>query len=672
MIDIATVDVESFWSADYSLSKLSPLEYVLDDQWELQFMSLKMNDERTAVAMGEDEIRYMCKQVDWKKVMALGHNMAGFDAYVLAYRLGINPRMWGCTLAMARPIHAKTVGLSLAKLAAHYGVGFKNNAVLVQTRGRRLSEFTPEEITKMRIYNGEDSDQCRGIFKPLLRHYTTSELWQIDCLIRMRTEPAFRVNTSLLETAASAERSRKYASLLKLAGALGITYERLTGDEEWDNSETQRIGEDTIVEHIRSELASAPKFSALLEKLGVEVPMKEGKPDKDGNKRMIPALAKTDEEFIALQDHENDLVATAAMARLDVKSTLLETRIQKFRTAAALTGGFLPVPIRFCGADTTGRDSGEEYNMQNLPRINKKKPAVSDCLRNCIEAPPGYEIIVADQSGIELRVNHFLWQVHSSMELFRADPEKADLYRKFAAELYGIAPEEIDPPQRQLGKVSQLGLGFGAGAFAFRRVARNMGGIILPLTEAEAKGQLSAEQIVRVWRTEYPEIAGREGGWKRAARAVLDIARGIEADVDPWGLVHTCKEGFVLPSGRLIRYPELREEADGEWPDGRPKTSWFYGHGRHKARITGPKAVENMVQAIGRDSIFDASINYYKSTGLRPKLRVHDELVYVVPKENSRELLAELQRELRTSPKWWPQLVVWSEGSTAKTYGSAK
>lgn len=672
-MDIVTLDAESFWSSEYSLTKMSPLEYVLDDRWELQFMSMKVNDERTTVAMGEDEIRYALKQVRWDKVMALGHNMAGFDAYVLAYRLGINPRMWGCTLAMARPIYAKTVGLSLAKLAAHFGVGFKNNAVLVQTRGRRMEEFTSEEITKMRIYNGEDSDQCRGIFKHLIRHYNTPELWQIDATIRMRTEPAFRVNTAMLEVAAGAERSRKYAALLKLAGALGISYERLSGDEEWDNAETHALGEDTVVEHIRSELASAPKFSALLEKLGVEVPMKEGKPDKDGNKRMIPALAKTDEEFIALQDHENELVATAAMARLDVKSTLLETRIQKFRAAAALTGGFLPIPLRYCGADTTGRDSGEEYNPQNLPRINKKKPAVSDCLRNCIEAPSGYEIIVADQSGIELRINHFLWQVHSSMELFRADPEKADLYKKFAADLYGIAPEEVDALQRQLGKVSQLGLGFGAGAFAFKRVARNMGGIILPLLEKDAKpGELSAEQTVRIWRNAYPEISGREGGWKLAGRAVLDIARGIEADVDPWGLVHTSKEGFVLPSGRLIRYPHLREEQDGEWPDGRPKNSWFYAHGRHKARITGPKAVENMVQALGRDSIFDCSLNYYRSTGLRPKLRVHDELVYVVPKENSRELLAELQRELRTPPKWWPELVVWSEGSVAKTYGAAK
>lgn len=197
-----------------------------------------------------------------------------------------------------------------------------------------------------------------------------------------------------------------------------------------------------------------------------------------------------------------------------------------------------------------------------------------------------------------------------------------------------------------------------------------MGGLRLPLNRREYDGpELTAEEVVQIWRESYSPIVQ---GWKQCARGVLDIARGVEAAVDPWGLVHTCREGFVLPSGRIIRYPDLREEDDGEWPDGRPRRSWFYAHGRHKARITGPKADENIVQALARDSIFDCSVEFYRRTQLRPALRVHDELVYVVEERHGQELLDELQAIMRTPPKWWPGLVVWSEGDMAANYGTAK
>lgn len=651
---IVTLDFETFWSQDYSLSKMTPLEYVMDERFEIISCAVKFDHYPTDVLFG-DEVQRSFAKINWSDTYVIGHNMSAFDCYVMAYRLGIVPKMWGCTLAMARPIHSKTTGLGLAKLVAHYaeelramGISpVKNNAVLMQTRGRRLEDFTPAEIEAMRTYNGDDTEQCYGLFKILRRHFTPAELWQIDALVRMRTEPVFTLNRPMLEVAASIERDRKYAAQLELAKMLGI-----------DRSEPAKA-----VEQVRAELASAPKFASLLESRGVEVPMKEGKPGPNGEKRMIPALAKTDEEFIELQEHEDRVVATAALLRLDVKSTLLETRIQKFLTAHDLAGGRLPMPLRYCGADTTGRDSGEEYNPQNLPRIDPDKPKVSDSLRNSLEAPPGYVVMVADQSGIELRVNHFLWKVPSSMELYAGNPAKADLYRAFASKYYGKGPEHISKPERQFGKVCQLGLGFGSGAKTFRRVARNMGGIRLSLDEAQS--------AVDTWRAEYPEIA--KTGWRSCAEGILAIVDGREIAVDPWGLVHTCSEGFVLPSGRLIRYPELREEEDGEWDDGRPKYTWFYGATKQtKARITGPKADENIVQALARDSIFDVAIEFFKLTGLRPALRVHDELIYVVPERDAERLLNLLQSLLRTPPKWWPQLVVWSEGSFAKSYGAAK
>lgn len=667
---IITLDFETYYAADYSLSKMSPLEYVMDDRFELISCAIKVDTNPTAVLFGEGQIRTAFDKLAplIRNALVLGHNMSGFDAYICAYRLGLRPRMWGCTMAMARPLHAKTCGVGLAKLVEHYadelgamGVATaKDNTVLVQTKGKRLADFTHAELLDMKTYNRNDTEQCYGLFKILRKHFKPAELWQIDALTRMRTEPQFELDAALLETALSVERSNKHKELIRLACDLRAQFDR-DMELEWHDQAA-------VAEYVRSELASATKFSQLLERLGVEVPMK---PSPTNPEKEVPALAKTDELFIALQEHDNPTVAAAARARLSVKSTLLETRIEKFLTAGRMAGGRLPIPLRYCGADTTGRDSGEEYNPQNLNRVDTDKPRTSDALRKSLRAPKGKKVIVADQSGIELRVNHFLWKVPSSMSLYQANPGEADLYRSFAADnLYKVPQEEITKAQRQIGKLAQLGLGFGSGAPTFRRIAKIMGGVDLELSRTRDSGpDLTAEEIVAAWREAYAEIVQ---GWRMAGQCVTFISQGIEAAVDPWGLVHTCREGFTLPSGRLIRYPHLREEDDGEWPDGKPRRSWFYAHGRHKARITGPKAVENMVQALARDSICDGAVEFYRRTGLRPALRVHDELVYVVDDGPAQELLDELQAVLRTPPAWWPELVVGSEGDIADNYGDAK
>ena len=653
-MDVITIDYESFWSPTYSLSKMSPLEYVLGDEFETISCSIKVNKYPTDVFFGEADVRHAFNSIKGRidGGLLLAHNNSGFDAYISAYVFGLKPKMWGCTAAMARPIHGKTCGVSLAKLVEHYELGVKNNLVLMQTKGKHLADFTEEELDRMRTYNREDTDQCYALFNKLRPHFSAQELWQIDAITRMRVEPMFDVDVPMLETALSIERDQKRKHILQVARKM-----RTTPGFESSAAVMEAATLETLEEAVRVELASAPKFAALLGACGVEVPMK---PSPSNPEKQVPALAKTDEEFTALQEHDDPIVAAATRARLAVKSTLLETRIEKLLTAASLAGGKLPVPIRYCGADTTGRDSGEEYNLQNLPRVTPGKPKTSDALRNCMKAPKGYKVIVSDLSGIEMRVNHFLWKVESSMELFRKDL-LADLYKDFASARYGIPVEEVDKTQRQMGKVAHLGLGFGAGAPTFKRFAKVQYGMEISDEEAVV--------IVSEWREKYAAIVQ---GWKLSGMGYLAAYKGQTSTVDPWGMVTSCPEGLRLPSGRIIRYPELRMEEDGTWPDGRPKRSMFYAHGRHKARITGPKACENIVQALARDIIFDDALLFYKSTGLRPQLRVHDELVYVVPDKEAEPMLAELQRIMRTPPKWWPELLTYSEGDIAQTYGSAK
>jgi len=642
---IVTADLETYWSVTHSLTKMSPIAYCMDERTEIISCAIKVDGEESQVYFGEDDVRNAFNQIDLSDAILVAHNNSGFDAMIFAWRFNLKPKMWGCTKAMAQPIHTKTTGNSLAKLVEFYGLGVKDNTALLNTKGKNLKDFTEEERDGMRVYNKADTDQCYALFLKLVRYYVPSELWHIDATIRMLVEPGLMVDKSLLEAALQAERDQKRKTILILARHM---VRKEAGADDIREAATL----EELEEAVRSALASSAKFAAFLTSVGVVPPRK---PSPTNPAKETWALAKTDEAFIALQTHENEMVSAAARARLSVKSTLLETRIQAFLDASNAVNGRFPVPLNYCGADTTGRWSGWGYNPQNMPRIDPSKPKISDALRNCLTAPSGYKVVVADQSGIELRVNHFLWKVAESIKLYSAD-RKADLYRAFAAARYGIEPEEVTKAQRQLAKVAQLGLGFGAGWRTFQKVAKLMGG--LDLTEEEA------QSVTTAWRQQYSNIAD---GWRTCHDALQLIYDGVCATIDPWGLCSTSKEGIILPSGRVIRYPGLHLE-DNE--DG--KSEWWYGQGRHRARIYAGKITENMVQALARDTIADNSLELYKRTGFYPKLMVHDELVYVVPESEAVGVLAELQSIMRTPPVWWPELVTESEGDIADTYGSAK
>lgn len=629
------VDLETFWSPTHTLSKMNPIAYCTHRETEIISVAYKVGDAPTEVVFGEPEVKAWAQSVDWSDKLVYGHNLSHFDSMILRWRMGIRPKMWGCTLAMSRPYHSLTVGGSLAKLVEHYDLGKKDQTALHNTKGRHLKEFTPDEIAAMGEYNKMDVEQCAALFKILLPKTPKAEMKVIDATIRMLVEPKFRLDVPLLESTLAEERERKHNMLLETAKVLDVGA-LAQSDEE-------------IAEEISKTLGSSAKFAKLLESLGVEVPMKvspkTGKPS--------PALAKTDEAFVALVEHENPVVSAAAQARLGVKSTILESRIGTFLEVGRAAKGRMPVPLVYHAAHTARWGGGMSLNLQNLPRVSGKP---TDALRNSLVAPPGYKVVVADLSGIELRVNHYLWQVPSSMALFDADPAKGDLYKDFASKLYGVPFAEVTKAQRQIGKVAHLGLGYGAGRVTFVRIAKLMGGVDISEEESQS--------IVASWRAAYKPIVD---GWKACQKALNAIANGVSIEVDPWGMVTTDGEGYVLPSGRKIRYPDLRITVS---EDG--KKSWKYGTGRHETFLTGGKCDENLVQAISRDILVDNMLKIKQMTGHYPCHTVHDELIYVVPESEAESILDVVQNTMRTPPVWWPELKTWSEGDIADSYGAAK
>ena len=646
------VDYESFYSTDHSLSKMTNIEYVMHSDTEIISLAMKIADGPTEVVFGEPAIKKLLASVDWSNKLVIAHNIS-FDALIHAWRFGVRPAMWGCTASMARPKYAKTCGVSLAKLSTELGIGVKDSTALVNTKGKYLADFTPAEINAMREYNKEDTELCARLFKKLVKGFPRKEMWHVHATTQMLVNPQFELDVGMVDEALTEEKNAKLKALMDLADMIDPLHERVARKLEG--------GVDTE-EFVRMQLASAAKFGEILVSRGVEVPMK---PSPTNVGKMTPALAKTDEVFVAMQEHDDPVVAAAARARLAIKSTLLETRLQRFKDAAAECQGRLPIPTKYAGADTTGRRAGEIYNPLNLPRVPRDKAGnvvhkTSNALRRSMRAPKGYKVVVSDLSGIELRVNHYLWKVQSTMDMYERDPA-ADLYRESGAIVHGIAAMDITKEQRQVEKLKALGLGFGASHKTFQRICKTMGGLTVTLEESK----LWVEQ----WRTQYSDIVD---GWKKCAAALSNIEQGLQTTIDPWGMCVTGKDVVWLPSGRPICYPGMRKERDGEWDDGRAKTSWMYAYSRHKARITGPKADENLVQALARDVIADIMYDFWRTTKLEPVMECYDELVYIVPNSEADDTLVELNKHMRKAPAWWPEIILHSEGDIADTYGDAK
>jgi DNA polymerase len=655
------VDFETFWSVAHSLTKMNPIAYVMHPDTELISVAVKVGPAPTDVIFGEENIKAHLRSIDWSDKFVIGHNMSGFDAMILAWRCGVKPKMWGCTLAMARPTaEYLTVGGSLGALVAAFNIGVKDDTVLNKTKGKHLIDFTAEEVEEMREYNASDTDNCCKLFHHLRFYAKKSEMRLIDLTVRMLVDPKFDTDRALLTTTLIGLKARQRDSLIHLAGEMGLLKDAGLDHIVGHPNEAELVevtnqltgGIDAIAEQVRAELASAPKFAALLKRLGVEPPTKTS----PTTGKLTYAFSRTDQEYVEMQDHQNPIVAAAVATRLQVKSTILESRIKSFLEVANVMRGKMPIAKNYYAAHTGRWGGSMGLNQENLPRIPRDKDDAvievpSNALRFSLRAPPGYKVVVSDLSGIELRVNHFLWKVPYSTALWTANP-KADLYRAAGAIEYGCAPEAITKDQRQLEKVKALGLGFGAGPATFKGVARLMGGIVLTDSQSES--------AVKAWRGKHPEIVQ---GWRRCHNALTAIHQGSRFEIDPWGMCYTSAEGIHTPVG-MIRYPGLHQEmCDGN-------VEWWYGQGRNRARIYAGKVTENIVQHLARFILSEAMLRIDKHLPVRHA--VHDEIITIPREEQAGLALTFMEHEMRKPPEWWPELVVRSVGDIADTYGEAK
>jgi DNA polymerase III epsilon subunit-like protein len=405
-MDIITIDMETYYDREYSLSKMTTEAYVRDPRFEVVGVAIKVNGFPTDWYSGSDPGKFL-RQLNYRDKAILCHNTA-FDGAILSWHYGIRPKLWLDTLSMARPLHGSTIGVSLKALATHYGLGEKGDEVL-RTLGMRRADFTPEAMARYAEYCVKDVDLTYALFRKLAKGFPSQEIQLIDTILRMYTEPSLVLDTELLSKHLDEVVARKQALLDSFGQA---------GDDD-----------------TKSLLMSNEKFAAYLRDCGVEPPTKISKTTG----KLTYAFSKTDSAFTSMVEHPDERVSTAVAARLGVKSTIEESRTRSLLGVASR--GPLPIMLNYYGAHTGRLSGGDKMNLQNLPR--------GGALRRSLCAPDGKLLVACDSSQIEARV--VAWLAGQS-DLLEAFAQGRDVYSEFASAVYQRKVNKSDKLERFVGK----------------------------------------------------------------------------------------------------------------------------------------------------------------------------------------------------------------------------
>ena len=409
-MQILTLDFESYFDDDYSLSKLTTEEYIRNPRFET--LGCAFYFEGKGRWINGPELRAFFDTIDWSATSVLCHH-AHFDGLILSQHFGVRPGIWLDTLSMARYIHGNHIGISLASLADYYGLAPKSVPYQL-FKGKRFADI--DQLTLNELADGaiRDCEDTYKLFLELSKQFPECEYPIIDITVRMFTEPRLVGDQALLLDIQQKEIDHKQS----LIDALGVT---------------------------KKQLGSNETFSNLLRSEGIEIEYKQG---KNGP---IPAFAKTDDFMRALQNSENETVSALADARLSVKSSIVETRSKRIYDMS--TRGPLAVYLYYAGAHTRRWSGGDSTNFQNLNR--------GSAIRRGIRAPEGFLLAKPDQSQGECRIlNWFAGQL-DVVERFR---QGSDPYIGIASKFYGRPITKSDPAERGTGKQLELSCGFGAGA----------------------------------------------------------------------------------------------------------------------------------------------------------------------------------------------------------------
>jgi DNA polymerase len=416
----------------------------------------------------------------------------------------------------------------------------------------------------------------------------------------------------------------------------------------------------------------------------------------DGVSRRMAVLSWCNDQGVPISGYTKKDVA-AVLANPDLPErvrTVLDTRVQLGKTSNAkyssmrdstCADGRIRDILIYHGA-TTGRWAGKLIQLQNLPKGNVKDTdtaieilhqssldefeifypdvmgTLSSCIRGMIKAAPGNKLLIADYAAIEARVVMWLAEEEYGLKQFRDFDAGTgqEPYITMAQDIYNRRDIPHKGPERQLGKTTILGCGFGMGSDKFIATCASWG---IPITRD------IGEKAVATYRTIYPRVPRSWYAQESAAIKCVQTKQDINCGKVRWefdGSALLCR----LPSGRALVYndPSL-EYVDTPWKERKLALHFMGVESKTKSwkreHTYGGKLVENITQAVARDimapAMFRAECNGYSIS-----FSVHDEIVCEVP--TSFGDVASFEKLLCILPKWAQGLPIKAKGFVSERY----
>lgn len=333
--------------------------------------------------------------------------------------------------------------------------------------------------------------------------------------------------------------------------------------------------------------------------------------------------------------------------------------------------------MRFCGANRTGRWSGNILQPQNLPQnhlpdltlardivkdgdfemldmmFGNVPNVLSELIRTVLIPKPNHRFIVADFSAIEARVLAWI-----AGEQWRIDTFKngGDIYCASASKMFKVPVEKhgVNGELRQKGKISELACGYGGSVGALK----NMGAVEMGVQENELQG------LINDWRNANPHIVRF---WYEVGNAAMKAIK--EKTTVPLGkLVFAYERGILfirLPSGRRLSYIKPRIGTNRFGGDSITYMGINSAKKWDRLETFGGKLTENIVQGTARDLLANALINA-ANAGYDTVFHVHDEIICEVP--NGYGSVDELCKLMYIKPEWADGLPLNADGFECEYY----
>ncbi|KOP32077.1 DNA polymerase I, partial [Xenorhabdus sp. GDc328] len=393
-------------------------------------------------------------------------------------------------------------------------------------------------------------------------------------------------------------------------------------------------------------------------------------------------------------------VALRELLTIRLQASTTSTSKYKALMNGISADGRLRGTLQFCGASRTGRWAGRLFQPQNLPRATLNQATIdtgiealkSDCadllfdnvmeltssaLRGVIIAPNGKKLVVSDLSNIEGRMLAWLagedWKIKAFSDFDKGIG--ADLYKLAYARAFNIEPGDVTKDQRQIGKVMELGLGYGGGVAAFVTFALTyaldldeLATAALPNIPVKVqrdamswyKKSVEQNQTYGLSERVFITCDSLKRMWRNAHTATVpfwyELEEAVKRAISSPSITIPCRKlrvrrdgawlRVVLPSGRAVCYPSPRLD-DGQisYMGTNP-----YSRKWQRLKTYGGKLVENVTQAAARD-VLAGNMPRIESAGYGIVLTVHDEVLTEAPDtpDYSHKHLSSL---LATNPDW--------------------